>query len=62
MPPVGNGCTQIGYLQRGRKNFSLSDSDTDYRKSVPRAPICFIIKLSVRNQAALLSGKVRTKR
>ena len=61
MPPVGNGCTQIGYLQRGRKNFSLSDSDTDYRKSVPRAPICFIIKLGVRNQAALLSGKVGTK-
>ena len=36
MPPVGNGGTQIGYLQRGGENLSLPDGDTNHRQTVPR--------------------------
>ncbi|CUQ61116.1 Uncharacterised protein [Segatella copri] len=33
--PVGNGSTQVSYLQRREVNLTLTDRNTDYRQSVP---------------------------
>ena len=33
--PIGNGSTQVGYLQRRKVNLTLTDRNTDNRQSVP---------------------------
>ena len=61
MSPIGNSSTQIGYLQRSCQNLSLTDGNTDYRQSIPASTISFIIKLSIRDQSALLPRQVYSK-
>lgn len=61
MPPVGNGGTQIGYLQRGGKNLSLPDGDTNHRQTVPRTPIGLVVELCIRYQSTLFAGEVGTE-
>ena len=61
MPPVGNGGTQIGYLQRGGENLSLPDGDTNHRQTVPRTPIGLVVELCIRYQSTLFAGEVGTE-
>lgn len=58
MPTVGDGCGKVGNLQRSGENLSLPDGYTDNGQSVPRTPIGPVIELGIRNQSALLAGKV----
>ena len=55
---VGNGGTEVGYLQGGGRDFALANGDTDDGQTVPRAAVGFVVGLGVGDKAALLTGEV----
>ena len=58
---IGDGGSKIGYLQRRRVDLSLSDRDTDYGESVPRAAVSIVVEFSIWYQSSFLSWEVDTE-
>ena len=59
--PVGYRRPQVGYLERSSQYLPLPDGYADDSQSVPRAPICVVIKLRIGYQPALFAGQIRAE-
>ena len=55
---VGDGSTQIGYLQRRQVHLTLTNGDTDYGQSVPGTLVGLVVELCIRNQSSFLARQV----
>ena len=55
---VGYRSAEVGYLQRSKVYLTLSDTDGDNRKAVPRTLICVVVIVAVRDKSSFLARKV----
>ena len=58
---IGNGGSQIGYLERCEVDLSLSDGDAYDRQTIPAPPVGLVVELGIGYHASLLSWQVNAQ-